>query len=81
MISPKLLNFIIGDSVGKMTEDDAKLKQGLREKALKDLEAWKDQRLSDIEKLKAKNRLAETSEIEGRNGSSVESSKYVLTSA
>jgi hypothetical protein len=57
------------------------LKQGLREKALKDLEAWKDQRLSDIEKLKAKNRLAETSEIEGRNGSSVESSKYVLTSA
>lgn len=60
-----------------MTDAELKLKQGLREKALKDLETWYEQRSVEIEKQKAKNRLAESNEPEERPAQvSDSSSKY-----
>jgi hypothetical protein len=61
-----------------MTDADAKLKQGLREKALKDLENWREQRVAMIEKEKAKNRIAELNDSDDRNNSGIESNKYAI---
>lgn len=62
-----------------MTDAELKLKQGLREKALKDLETWNEQRDAAIEKQKAKNRLAESNEPEERPAQvSDPSSKYEI---
>ena len=62
-----------------MTDADAKLKQGLREKALKDIETWREQRAALIEKEKAKNRLSELNDSDDRNHSGVECNKYVIS--
>lgn len=59
-----------------MADADIKLKQGIREKAQKELEIWYEQRKASIEKQKAKNRLTEASEVEEGSSSSVEPSKY-----
>jgi hypothetical protein len=62
-----------------MTDAELKLKQGLREKALKDLETWNEQRKGEIEKQKAKNRLAESNEPDERPAQvSDSSSKYEI---
>ena len=61
--------------------DEAKLKQSLREKAMKDLEVWYEQRAAEIEKQKIKNRAAESNEPEERSGQSPDASaRYVLHS-
>lgn len=61
----------------RMTDAELKLKQGLREKAVKDLETWNEQRNVEIEKQKAKNRLAESNEPEERPAQASDpSSKY-----
>lgn len=64
-----------------MPDADTTLKQAIREKAQQDLDAWHEQRKTDIEKQKAKNRLAEASEPEDRNVSATDSSKYVIINA
>jgi len=58
--------------------DELKLKQGLKEKAAKDLEVWYEHRAIEIEKQKAKNRLAEANDPEEKTGPVGDaSSKYV----
>ena len=60
-----------------MSDADAKLKQGLRDKAVHDLEAWYEQRAAAIEKQKAKNRLAEANDTDDRTAPASDSKKYV----
>jgi hypothetical protein len=58
--------------------DESKLKQTIKEKAVKDLKVWYEQRSIEIDKQKAKNRLSEAGEPEERLGQGLEaSSKYV----
>ena len=58
--------------------DEAKLKQNLRDKAIKDLNVWYERRTAEIEKQKSKNRSAEANEPDDRTGQSVDqSTKYV----
>ena len=57
-----------------MTDAELKIKQGLREKAVKDLETWYEQRKQAIEKQKVNNRLAETPEPEEKPSPSTDAS-------
>jgi len=59
-----------------MTDADAKLKQALREKAQKDLDAWYEQRRILIEKQKAKNRQSEANEVDDLSSTNAEPVKY-----
>ncbi len=61
-----------------MLENDAQLKQALREKAEQELKGWYDQRRVVIEKQKSRNRLNDADpHPEPRASVSQESGKYV----
>lgn len=59
-----------------MTDADVKLKQSLREKAVKDLEAWYEQRSIVIDKQRSKNRLGEADTADNRSVAASESGSY-----
>lgn len=61
-----------------MAETDIKLKQSLREIAVKDLEAWYEERHVAIEKQKAKNRAADADMADNRSVAASDSGSYVL---